>query len=377
MPGEQPKQRVFVIGQQFADAQKVEASRIAQGNSLPSPIGPELRYNFMAGECDLVNPRRLPCDEKLAEICGRFAGSDAAARADLRHSASMEDLYALLTFARRSAVFAMRGNAPRLVQDGIAAIAFVEVDRVDFRDAVVAIALLYSAAKRIGADPDELVRASAALADARMSDLMLGFIKRPAGSKSFRSMGFMESEIEGRVGLIPSEFAPYNPTFPLDHIALELARLVGSDQYKADFTLSSALPKTWLSGIDDALLEKVLKSVRGGAAVNGRLRPEAFPEYQYQQLTLFLIELPDESAARTLDTLACAKSNRPNDFSLLAVSHGRLFCLTIARSYTAGAKSFETSSSLPRFGPGIAGILKAFNRLDGRDTSNSGTQTPP
>jgi hypothetical protein len=149
MPGEQPKQRVFVIGQQFADAQKVEASRIAQGNSLPSPIGPELRYNFMAGECDLVNPRRLPCDEKLAEICGRFAGSDAAARADLRHSASMEDLYALLTFARRSAVFAMRGNAPRLVQDGIAAIAFVEVDRVDFRDAVVAIALFYSALIRM------------------------------------------------------------------------------------------------------------------------------------------------------------------------------------------------------------------------------------
>jgi hypothetical protein len=81
---------------------------MAEGSIQSSPIGPDMRYDFYAGEMELIDPHRLPLDNKLTEICHRFAGSDATTRAITRTSVSMDDFYTLFTFARRSAVFALR-----------------------------------------------------------------------------------------------------------------------------------------------------------------------------------------------------------------------------------------------------------------------------
>ena len=94
----------IVLGAQHAAALRAEEARIAEGSIQSSPIGPNMRYDFYVGAMEEIAPHRLPLDNKLTEVCHRFAGSDAATRATMRTSATMDSFYTLLAFAKRSAV---------------------------------------------------------------------------------------------------------------------------------------------------------------------------------------------------------------------------------------------------------------------------------
>jgi hypothetical protein len=130
-------------------------------------------------------------DQDVRFVCRRFAGSDATTRAITRTSVSMDDFYTLFTFARRSAVVALRDNQSSHIIDGLTAIAVIEPKRVDFRDALVPLALLYNTAIRIGDNPDTLVRTAVAFAESNMSALMEGFINRSPNDKDLRQWGFL------------------------------------------------------------------------------------------------------------------------------------------------------------------------------------------
>jgi len=353
----------FVV--QYAAALKADEARMIEGGIQPSPIGPDMRYDFYAGEMELIDPHRLPLDNKLTEICHRFARSDATTRAITRTSVSMDDFYTLFTFAGRSAVFALRDNQSSHIIDGLTAIAVNEPKRVDLRDALVPLALLYNAAIRIGDNPDILVRSAVALAESNMSVLMEGFINRSPNDKDLRKWGHMVVETEHGPGLVKSRNDPYAPTYPMDRIAFELAQLIKADKYHAAVELQTDLPKVWLSGVDDRMLAQALQSVIAGAQVTGYLRPETLPHIRGHlvrpMLHLFLIELADQSTAESLNALACTKRTQKNSFSMLAIRNGRLFCVVISSSAVHGENPFETGASLARFGPGIEGILGTHN----------------
>jgi hypothetical protein len=337
---------------------------MAEGNILSSPIGPNMRYVY-AGVVEAIDPHWLPLDDQLTEICRRFVGSDAATRATMRTSVSRDDFYTLLDFAQRSAVFALRDNQPSHIIDGLTAIAIIETRRVDFRDALVRLALLYNAAIKIGGNPDALVRDAIALAEPDVSALIEGFINRPPSYKDLSQWGHMIVETENGLALVPSRHKPYAPTCPMHRVAFELAQLIEVDKYRAAVELQTDLPSFWLSGVDDKMLAKALQVVVAGAQVTGHLRPdklEHIPGHPARQmLLLFLVELADQSKAESLDALARAKSTRENDFSMLAIRNGRLFCLVISRSGVHGENPFETAASLARFGSGVEAILGAHN----------------
>jgi hypothetical protein len=314
---------------------------------------------------EAIDPHWLPLDDKLTEICRRFAGSDAVTRATMRTSISMEDFYTLFEFAHRSAVFAMRDNQSSHIIDGLTAIAIIELKRVDFRDALVRLALLYNAAIKIGDNPNTLVRRAIALAEPDTCALMEGFINRSPNDKDLSKWGYVVVETENGPGLVASRFKAYAPTCPTDRIAFELAQLIEADKYRAGVELQTDLPSFWLSGVDDGNLAQALQLVVAGAHVRGHLRPDTSPQVPgdpvRQMLLLFLVELADQSTAESLDALARAKCARENSFSMLAIRNGRLFCLVISSSAVYGENPFETASSLARFGPSIEAILRAHN----------------
>jgi hypothetical protein len=364
MCADKPDPSPIVLGAQLAAARKAETARIAEGNILPSPIGPNMRYVY-AGAMEAIDPHWLPLDDKLTEICRRFAGSDATARETTRTSVSMDDFYTLFDFARRSAVFALRDNQSSHIIDGLTAIAIIELKRVDFRDALVPLAVLYNAAIKIGVNPDALVRRAIALSEPDTSAVMEGFIDRSPDDKDLSKWGYAVVETENGPGLVASRFKPYAPTCPMDRIAFELAQLIEADKYRAGVELQTDLPSFWLSGVDDRNLAQALHLVVAGAHVRGYLRPDPSPQVRgdlvRQMLLLFLVELADQSTAESLDALARAKSTRENSFAMLAIRNGRLFCLVISSSAVYGENPFETASSLARFGPGIEAILRAHN----------------
>ena len=90
----------------------------------------------------------------------------------------MDDFYTLISFSQRSAVFAMRDRGTEHIVDGLTAMAMIEQDRIDCRDALGTLSLLHHAARAIRLNTVELFGKAAALAEKKMSELILGFLKR-------------------------------------------------------------------------------------------------------------------------------------------------------------------------------------------------------
>jgi hypothetical protein len=349
-----------LLGGQMAQAIRAEQARLSNSRAGPSPLPPSLHYDRWLGDLDLSDPIKRPLDDELSALCQQFAVSDLPGRSRFRDSASMHDFYTLLSFSRRSAVFAMRDHKTERVIDGLTAIATIKQSRIDFRDALVALSLLHHAAGVIGADIDDLFGKAAALAEPKMSELILGFLKRPQDQRDIRkSWGYTVIETKEGPGFVGWDFKPYHPTYPLDQIAVVLAQLVRRDKYgPAQVTLASNFPAVWLSSIDDNALKRALASVRGTVTIRANLRPQESPDYNSQFLLTFLAELDEEICARSLLRLSEEKQTRNNDFAVVGVQEDRLFCLAIGRSFMMGKASFENPASMQRFSTAIAEVLK-------------------
>jgi hypothetical protein len=356
---------VYIIGEHLAKAEEAERQRKSRGDVAKSPM-PDGKYDSRDG--NLINPAQGAFDSQLRQLCQSFANSDAEARAQIRASISMREFYTLLYFSSRAAVFGIRERSAAWLVDGLTALSMIELDRVDFRDVLSSVSLLHHSAVRIGQDATQLLRTAAALSEPKTAELINGFINRPPEYKILRDKwGYDEVETKDGIGFISWGFSDYNPTYDLKKIALDLADLIAADKYLPYPQVATKLPDVWLKTKDSASLDKALQTARGGATINGSLRPNEYPEYQNQQFTIFLVEVAEESAAQTLLELSMKKKTTGNrtlgltaDYYMLGLAEGKLFCLVVARSVVLGGKSFETSDSLVRFSTGIAGILRRY-----------------
>jgi hypothetical protein len=335
---------------------EVEDQRKARGNTGKSPM-PDETYDFWRGETHLINPAPSALDSRLRELCQSFAKSGVESRAKTRESISEDEFYTLLTFSERAAVFGLRERNAVWLTDGLTALSMIELDRVDFRDVYVAVSLLYHSAERIGQNADQLLSAAAGLSEPKVSGLINNFIGRPPKDKTLKMMGgYDEVETRDGIGFIGWRFESYNPTYDLKKIAIDLAEYIAADKYQPGLVyVADNLPDVWLKTEDDTSLYKSLRAVQGGATINGRLRPNEYSDSESQMFIIFLVEVADESAAKTL--LDLSKKKSPVDYCMLGLAEGKLFCLVVARSVVDGRKTFETPDSLARFSKGISGIL--------------------
>jgi hypothetical protein len=196
--------------------------------------------------------------------------------------------------------------------------------------------------------------------DGLTSEVITGSLKRSENDRdSQKSWGHAVVETKGGPGFVSSGIDPYHPSRPLDKIGLALAQLLKRDKYQpASVTVASEVPAVWLSKIDDAALQRALKTIRGVVSMQTTLQPQQSPDHRYQMVSVFLAELESESAVASLMKLYREKQARPRDVAMLAASEGPLFCLVIARSVMGGKPSFETHASLQRFLAGISAALK-------------------
>jgi hypothetical protein len=277
----------------------------------------------------------------------------------MRTAISLEEFYTLLTFSSRAAVFALRERNVDWIKNGLRAVAMIEAERTDARDILLSIPLLYHSAKRIGANADQLFREAAELSEPNVKELLVGFINRSDEEKDIRSSwGYDEVETASGVGFIGWGFEEYNPTYDLKKIVIELGEVIAKDKYQPSLDVASSLPPVWLQSKENLTLESVLKRVRGGASISGDLRPNEHPSHSSQALMVFLVEMEDSRSAQEL--LEMSKRKRPDDYSMVGVAEGKLFCLVVGRSIQQGVASFETAQSLQRFAAPVAEVLKRF-----------------
>ena len=351
----QKRKGVVVLGVELARAGANEERREAEGPPGPSPL-PDSSYNPWRGETSLIDPKEIGLDGDIREVVRRFAAEADSVRATLRASTSMDGFYTLLTFARRASVFAMRQRSVAWVTDGLAAVAMIEADRTDPRDILMALSVLYHAAGRVGADPNELFREAASISEPSVAELITQYASRPRDEKDLRSSwGLAEIETENGVGLIDWGFKEYHPTSDLGQVIMDIAELVAADKYQPEsVSIAESLPAVWLTTKEDRSAEQLVERVRGGASLLANLRPEYNPDDEDQGLIIFLVEARDDRTAEAL--LGLSRKKALSDYVMLGLAEGRLFCLAIQRSFN-DAKPYETSESLARFSAGIAKIL--------------------
>lgn len=348
----------YVIGREMARAAEAE-QRWKQHGTRESPL-PKQGYDFWHGDLSLIDPAPNPLDDALREIAGRYAASDSVQRAAIRDSIDMDGFYILMTFGKRSAVLAMREKKAEIVRHGLTGIAMIDQQRVDFRDILMCLALLYHAANRVGADADKMFRETALLAEPEVRKQIAGFVEQTSDYRNLRrSWGYDEVETPKGVGLIGWECAEYDPTVNLKSLALDVAHLVAADKYQPDgISVAARLPPVWLSRGKNAELERVLMRIRGGASVHGSLRPNEHPKHREQGFFVFIVETPQPDDAHTLLRLSRAKDVQGH--CMIGVAAGRLFVLIVANSIMVGVEAYETPETLTRFEKGLSKILARY-----------------
>ncbi|MBC8115838.1 MAG: hypothetical protein H7062_15745 [Candidatus Saccharimonas sp.] len=356
----QPDQgQEFVLGQEMADAVSAEKRRLESNVIGKSPL-PPVEYDRWQGETSLLDPVPVPLDSQLREVCAQFKKASPDERQRMRRSISLDEFYTLLTFASRSAVFALRTKDESIVTDGLAAVAMIECERIDFRDGIMALGLLHHAATRLDLNPKSLFADAARMAEPKMASSFIDFTERPREDRDLEAWGYDEFESSHGTGFIGRGYDPYAPTIDLKRIAVDISRIVDADKYvTGQIEYATELPDVWLQSNDNKNLQSALESVRGGATISADLRPNVHPAHASQQFTIFLVETASDANSLTLHELSKRKSRLGH--SMLGVRSGRLFCLVVARSFMDGAAAYESTESLQRFSDGIQRILYQYS----------------
>ena len=351
------KKGVYVLGREMAKAAEAEKRRQQQG-ARESPL-PKQGYDFWHGDQSLIDPTPSPLDDVLREVVRKYAATEPKQRAVMRESISMDGFYTLMTFASRSAVFAIRERKVEFVRDGLTAIAMIDQERVDFRDIPTNLPLLYHAATRIGADADGMFRQIGRLSETAVGEWIVRFAEWPPERRSLRLGLFVEVQTENGVGFIGRDIEKYNPTLRLESLVIAVARLVAADKYQPEsVSVETELPPIWLSHGKNADLDRVLAKVRGGATIHARLRPNEHPKNAEQGFFVFIVETSQPNDAQTLLRLSRAKDVQ--EYCMIGAAVGRLFALIVARSIMEDVEAYETPKTLVRFEEGLTKVLAAY-----------------
>jgi len=326
------------IGQQMADAIAAEKQRVARRGAGGSPM-PGPGYDTERGDDEMLTVVPLPMDRELQRFVRDFAEKDQAARDELRDSLSLDDFYALITFARRSAVLALNDHDPERCSDGATALAMIDERRIDVRDAAWAAGILAHAAFEIDAS-DALSRAAELATSGIAERLSRAGKKRP----DLADWGFVETRIDGRVGMVGTGYAAYSPTLPLLQIAREiLAGLREGDYPTGTITVATELPTVWCSREHENEVTQLLTECPATVSVSARIARRLGDSLSHMWVA-WIVETPSE--ARAAELLGLVPSEPRAGRYVTAVAYGRAVCVIVAGSVAEGVDPHESPDSI-------------------------------
>jgi hypothetical protein len=277
-------------------------------------LSAENRYDFWTGEFNLSYPVQSEKDERLREICRHFRDSDAAAKSRMRSYWKVLDSETLLLFSERSAIFAMRDSNEAHIQDGLTAITMLSAEHAESDDIRDALAILYYAAKRKGQGASFLLKQTAKQSEAGIAGIIETYLKdapadATAGDKFLADAGFAVIGKGAGLGMAlidtdedgDNTNVNYSPGYPLDQIAVRLAKQIDADKYQTrTITIGQDLPSEWLEKLDPEFIKQPLQSVRGVVTIRADLRPGQSSDYENHFLTIAIADLENEAGVKAL-----------------------------------------------------------------------------
>ena len=325
----------IVLGQWVADAHAADRAHVPTG---PSPISGV--YDPREGEASLLRVVAVPFDHTLRELVVAYRQAEASVRAQTRGALTMDDQYTLITFARRSAVMGLAGETEQRVGEGLGALAMLDSERIDPRDAMWAAALLRYACASRGAPAKTLYAEAATLAD----DATAQMLRDTPEVTSLAQWGYAEHPHEHGVGLIRAGFNRYAPTLDLARTAIDIATELGAGRYRGDVEIASAMPPIWLGPQQRETVEPRLGQALATVKIDGRLL-EGHTQPGSQMFVVWIGEHPTTEDAQAI-AAAVPQDYDNNGRYTHAVAHERLVAVLVAGSVVEGVDAFETPQSL-------------------------------
>jgi hypothetical protein len=342
---------VVVIGVEMAKAVDADrAWRAERGHDRPSQIGAS--YDVAAGEGDLLRFIDSDVDLMIDELVATYRSSTPTEREATLGSIGLDDAYALLLYARRCAVRAMRAQNAATAVDGLTAVSMVPVERVDPRDIPQPVGLLFFALGELDEDAAGICRrvgragASgaaqyvAALPDQfgdgfRLSDWMYRAIDTPNG-----------------VGFVDQSIGQWEPTVDLLGAGLAITEVLEADKYRVSLEVGGGLPGVWIgSGPRSAARaerQPLVDSARAGLAVQGYLRPGTTERPEDQMFVVFMSEMRTSEDAAQIAAWATEASRQASHVGF-GFSVGVVAAVVVARSTVMGIEHFESEAAIERF----------------------------
>lgn len=329
-----------------------------QGNLFP---GADSRYGPFSEWEYFLDLTPLPLDRHLSNYCVQYRSADADLRLRLRSFLTPDDSYTLLKFSGRCSAFAMLDSDPGQLSNACTAIASINPSGIDPRDLSSAFEQIWYVGSQLNVNICNYLRKGVEVADASIASVLAMFLASPARDATLDS--YCLSSILTRRGRILVRRGLHRgiATLPLEIAAVEIAEMISADMYSPTIELGAALPRVWLSAIDDNSLDTALRLTVAGVQVKGvprKPQADSFPFAYFAHLfVIWILEMSTISAAEMLDTIAARKSVARNDIAFLSLNSGRLFALLIARSTVVNRPSLETSASVSRFAAGLTKVL--------------------
>jgi hypothetical protein len=342
---------VFVLGQEMARAIKKEEQHRTATGAVTSPLA-EVAYDPDDGALDLHRFVESPIDNAIGKFAASYEKLGYEKTGDVRASLTMDDLYTLLAFARRSALASLQSRDRPSLHHGLVALTAVDAERVDWRDVSVAAELLGWAVARAGGDH--------AIEFQRMSERSERGVAETLGRIASRPASELEPgmwrAVETAAGpiLADDDFERFEPTADLVGIALGIRDVLEEDVYRvSSLTVATELPQVWLTPTDRAGLERSLGAIRACVSVQAQPDSATTSTAGDQQLLVFLAEAGNEEDARLIAAAAVPTTSH----QALGLAKDRLCCVVVANAFVVGVPSFEGEGALERFYEPLLSIL--------------------
>lgn len=343
------QRRVHVIGQELATADKKEKERLNRDDIGESPLK-GMKYSLLGAGSSLVNPQESLLDEVIIEVVENYRKAPESKREEIRLSLSQDDLYEIFEFCKRGAVFGLR-NKNNYLLHCLAALSMVDINRVDYRDAIVALNFVDYVIKKLDIDSAKLYAEAAELADGKMRKYLNSIQSRVVTNGSLEKMvGYTEYHFPQGVGFVMHLGKPYSPKNDLVGIAFRINEEFIKDVYKEKegaIQVATEVPKVWLRGGDGDEMDKLLEDTSGVVTLSLDLKEEGEENRKYQMLLFILVEFKNSDSAKEL--LRAVGNEEHPDFARILGHGGDMFYLLIARSYVQGLEDYESSKTLERF----------------------------
>ncbi|MES0489659.1 MAG: hypothetical protein ABUK01_06695 [Leptospirales bacterium] len=326
-----------------------ENLRIKNGNYGMSPVD-NINYSEYRNENHLENPISNSTDLQIKHIIDEYCESQS--KLDIRRSITLDGIYTLFTYAKRSVVFSLRLKKTEFLQSAISSLMMIEVDRCDYRDLMVALAFTRYSAEILDFKLKEFIEIHEGDIDQSTNSYFDRFINKISPNVSLQDLaGYHPVEFNTGLGFVSTNYEKYFPDNPLHQILYDISNIICRDEYcGSSISIAGQVPRVWLSSENDKKFNSYSNDLNGCASMHAKLEKD-----MENILSIYILEFSNaDSPELMLNGINTRASNR---FARMIIVKKNILCIVVGRATVVGKKDYESNDTLQRFKKPILNVL--------------------